>query len=143
MNSTTGTYTTTIPSPTNIASDPALAAYGVDQARQLASKIISLDPPVDVVYSSPFYRCLQTLGPTVEALQEKGRGMEPGSGKGGEGVRVEHGIRYTLYRFHSYSQLISPTANSSAQHALHTQRLHRFPPYMNISPTSPPPIDQL
>lgn len=45
----------------------------MDQAEQLSHKILTLDPPVDVVYSSPFYRCLQTLKPTVEKLETEGR----------------------------------------------------------------------
>ncbi|THZ81922.1 phosphoglycerate mutase-like protein [Aureobasidium pullulans] len=65
---TTGTYTSNLPTPTGIASDPALAAHGVNQSKELAEHIATLDPPVDVIYSSPFYRCLQTLKPTVEKL---------------------------------------------------------------------------
>jgi len=84
----TGTYATTIKSPTGIASDPALASYGEEQAQQLADRIATLDPPVDVVYSSPFYRCLQTLKPTMKTLTESG-------GLKGERahVRVDNGIR--------------------------------------------------
>lgn len=46
---------------------------------------MTLDPPVGVVYSSPFYRCLQTIKPAVEALTAAGKL----DGK----VRVENGIR--------------------------------------------------
>jgi len=84
----TGEYYTNIPSPTGIASDPALASYGVEQAKQLAEKIVTLDPPVDVVYSSPFYRCLQTLKPTMEKLKEEGR-LQDEMAK----VRVDNGLR--------------------------------------------------
>lgn len=69
MNSDTGAYTTSIKSPTGIASDPALAGYGVDQAHQLADHLISLDPSIDAFYSSPFYRCLQTINPTLAKLE--------------------------------------------------------------------------
>jgi len=85
----TGEYYANIPSPTGIASDPALASYGVEQAKQLAGKIVTLDPPIDVVYSSPFYRCLQTLKPTMEKLKEEGR-LKGEMGK----VRVDNGIRW-------------------------------------------------
>lgn len=71
MDPNTGTYYTNLPTPTGIASDPALAAKGVDQAKELASQLTNIQPPIDVVYSSPFYRCLQTLAPTVSALNEK------------------------------------------------------------------------
>lgn len=40
----------------------------MEQSRELAAHITKADPPVDVIYSSPFYRCLQTLVPTVDAL---------------------------------------------------------------------------
>ena len=70
----TGKYYANIPSPTGIDSDPPLASYGVKQAHQLATALTSLsDPPISRIYSSPFYRCLETLQPTVERL---GKGVE-------------------------------------------------------------------
>ncbi|OBT78441.1 hypothetical protein VF21_02119 [Pseudogymnoascus sp. 05NY08] len=65
----TGVYSGTIPSPTGIASDPALAGYGVTQARELADHLVTVDPPIDVFYSSPFYRCIQTIYPTIEKAE--------------------------------------------------------------------------
>ena len=63
----TGHYFTNVPSPTGIASDPALAAYGVRQAEQLATALSQVEgSPITRIYSSPFYRCLQTLQPFVE-----------------------------------------------------------------------------
>ena len=70
MDPETGTYYTNLPTPTGIASDPALAAKGVDQSKELAAHLTKVDPPIDVIYSSPFYRCLQTLAPTVSALND-------------------------------------------------------------------------
>lgn len=68
INPDTGQYYTNVPSPTGIASDPPLAAYGVRQAEQLAVALTAIkDPPITHVYSSPFYRCLQTLQPFVES----------------------------------------------------------------------------
>ncbi|KAF2726106.1 phosphoglycerate mutase-like protein [Polychaeton citri CBS 116435] len=67
----TGEYQTNIRSPTGIASDPALAAYGTQQAQQLGKHLLTVDPPVDLIYSSPFYRCLQTLSPFVESLSAR------------------------------------------------------------------------
>ena len=49
----TGTYSTTVKSPTGIASDPALASYGVQQAVQLGEHLLQVQPPVDLIYSSP------------------------------------------------------------------------------------------
>ncbi|KAL8759259.1 MAG: hypothetical protein Q9199_000872 [Rusavskia elegans] len=80
LNTTTGEYHTNSPSPTNIPSDPPLAAYGVQQSHELAIELAQLDPPVDYLYSSPFYRCLQTLEPAVEQLRP------------GIKVRAENGI---------------------------------------------------
>ncbi|KAL7798418.1 histidine phosphatase superfamily [Trichoderma ceciliae] len=67
---TTGVYSASIPSPTGIAVDPALTAHGVDQSRQLGRHLMTLDPPVEAVYSSPYYRCLQTITPFVKLQQE-------------------------------------------------------------------------
>jgi len=68
VNNVTGVYTAHIPSPTGIPSDPALSGYGVLQSKELAEKLITLDPPIDRYYSSPFYRCIQTLYPTLDKL---------------------------------------------------------------------------
>jgi len=73
----TGIYHSNIPSPTGIPSDPALAGYGALQAQELAEKLVTLDPPIERFYSSPFYRCIQTLYPTLEKLAERnGEGVE-------------------------------------------------------------------
>lgn len=84
VNPNTGDYSSAYATPTGNPSDPALAAYGEQQARELSEKIVTLDPPVDVIYSSPFYRCLQTLKPTVEKLFAQG--------KAGGKVKVENGL---------------------------------------------------
>ncbi|KAL1630228.1 C6 zinc cluster transcription factor-like protein [Neofusicoccum ribis] len=94
----TGEYksSTMASSPTGIASDPALASYGEQQAAQLADRLLALDdPPVDVVYSSPFYRCLQTLKPAAARL------FAPSGRLAGEKIRVENGLGefYGLARF--------------------------------------------
>lgn len=87
----TGHYRTSTPTPTGIPSDPQLASYGCEQAEQLGEHIVTLDPPVDVVYSSPFYRCLQTIRPAVERLIDEGRT----DGK----VRVENGVGFVVPPF--------------------------------------------
>ncbi|OJD30103.1 phosphoglycerate mutase-like protein [Diplodia corticola] len=93
----TGEYksTTLSSTPTGIPSDPALASYGEQQAAQLADKILTLDPPVDVIYSSPFYRCLQTLKPAAAQL------FAPEGRLSGKKIRVENGLGefYGLARF--------------------------------------------
>ncbi|KAI0010118.1 phosphoglycerate mutase-like protein [Xylariaceae sp. FL0662B] len=61
----TGDYTASIRSPTGLPTDPALAAHGVEQAEELAAHLLKLNPPIEQVYSSPYFRCLQTLQPFV------------------------------------------------------------------------------
>ncbi|TLS31010.1 hypothetical protein PpBr36_03490 [Pyricularia pennisetigena] len=69
----TGEYFANIPSPTGIAVDPALTAYGVDQAKELGRHLLHhVRPPIERVYSSPFYRCLQTIEPFVRSKLEEG-----------------------------------------------------------------------
>lgn len=85
----TGVYTG-LPSPTGIAGDPALTSYGVDQAHQLGRHLATLDPKVDRVYSSPFYRCLQTMQPFMQQQQQQQCG---GSVDKKMLMLPEHGIR--------------------------------------------------
>lgn len=78
INPTTGVYTSNIDSPTGIAGDPPLVAYGVQQSYQLADALTSISPPIAQIYSSPYYRCLQTIQPTAEKL--------------GLDIRADHGL---------------------------------------------------
>lgn len=64
----TGQYASAFPTPTGIPSDPTLASYGVKQSEQLGAYLLHVEPPVDLIYSSPWYRCLQTLQPFVNSL---------------------------------------------------------------------------
>ncbi|KAH6687192.1 transcription factor tau 55 kDa subunit [Plectosphaerella plurivora] len=98
VNPTTGDYKASIPSPTGISSDPALTAHGVDQARELGAHLMTVDPPIDAVYSSPYYRCLQTITPFVdlkvqdlERRQAEG-GSTPLQGEAARLIRPETGI---------------------------------------------------
>ncbi|KAI1180097.1 RNA polymerase III transcription initiation factor complex component [Nemania sp. FL0916] len=61
----TGTYTSYLRTPTGLPTDPALTSHGVEQANELATHLAGLRPPIDQVYSSPYYRCLQTISPFV------------------------------------------------------------------------------
>ncbi|MCJ1335766.1 hypothetical protein MMC09_001040 [Bachmanniomyces sp. S44760] len=71
----TGVTTSTVKSPTNIPSDPALASYGVEQSLALAERLIINSPLPTVIYSSPFYRCIQTLQPFAQRLGTEGLGQ--------------------------------------------------------------------
>ncbi|KAG0636010.1 histidine phosphatase superfamily [Tuber brumale] len=57
-----------IKSPTGVSSDDPLSAHGTDQTRELMAHLVKLDPKIDRIYTSPFYRCLETVNPTAEAL---------------------------------------------------------------------------
>lgn len=87
-----GVYSSIHKSPTGIPSDPPLAAHGVDQSQQLAKHLSTLnDPPITTIYSSPYYRCLQTLEPYVSSLPPELRHV-----KGDNGVGEWHGYaRFT------------------------------------------------
>ncbi|KAF2273490.1 phosphoglycerate mutase family protein [Westerdykella ornata] len=80
----TGVYTANPLPPTGIPTDVPLTAYGVQQSEQLADYLCQIDPPVDRIYSSPMYRCIQTLQPTAERLFAQG--------KAGGKIRVDHGL---------------------------------------------------
>jgi transcription factor C subunit 7 len=99
----TGKYTSQFPTPTGNPSDPTLTSHGVSQAHELAAHIVGdkVDPKPWRVYSSPFWRCLQTIQPSVEALiaaaKDQGNldGPRFGIEEGAEfGIRVENGIGY-------------------------------------------------
>lgn len=63
------------PPPTGIPADPVLAEHGLEQAAELGAhikKISDAGPrPVQQIYCSPYYRCLQTATPTSKALDVK------------------------------------------------------------------------
>jgi transcription factor C subunit 7 len=88
----TGIYTAHIPSPTGIAADPALTSHGVDQAQQLAQHLMTLDPPIDAVYSSPYYRCLQTIAPFVELHRQQPQAGAAAASSAVRTIRPEHGL---------------------------------------------------
>ncbi|RKF75858.1 Uncharacterized protein GcM3_082004 [Golovinomyces cichoracearum] len=84
----TGDYSTNIPCPTGIAIDPALASYGIRQSHELATHLRTLSPPIERIYSSPFYRCLQTVTPTYNALSSSETVADPSVFK----IRGETGL---------------------------------------------------
>lgn len=54
---------------TGIDSDVPLAEHGVHQAKELAHYLLSLDNQPEAVFTSPFYRCLQTTQPVAKLLE--------------------------------------------------------------------------
>ncbi|KIM48162.1 hypothetical protein M413DRAFT_439882 [Hebeloma cylindrosporum] len=67
-------------SPTGLPRDPPLTAYGETQAEELCQYFLSFpeDERPTAIFSSPYYRCLQTSHPLAKAL--------------GIPIYVEHGI---------------------------------------------------
>lgn len=80
-----GNYTTYLKSPTGLAADPALTAHGVDQANELAVRLLDAEPPIERVYSSLYYRCLQTIEPFVRKAPMTAEGKS-------QSVRGETGL---------------------------------------------------
>jgi transcription factor C subunit 7 len=97
VNPVTGEYTSNIRSPTGIAADPPLTSHGVQQAEELGRHLATLDPPIDVVFSSPYYRCLQTIAPFINTtrgklgLDRSGNDIDPSRAAAGS-IRPEMGI---------------------------------------------------
>ncbi|CCT65907.1 related to transcription initiation factor [Fusarium fujikuroi] len=88
----TGVYTGFIRSPTGIPADPALTSHGVSQSKEMGKHLMTLDPPIDAVYSSPYYRCLQTITPFIELKQQQLNDQPGIRGSAAARIRPEHGI---------------------------------------------------
>ena len=73
-----------------------MAGYGVIQAQELAVHLKTLDPPIQRFYSSPFYRCIQTINPGVEAVSALTSDPETHKIRGENGVGEWYGTaRFT------------------------------------------------
>jgi transcription factor C subunit 7 len=83
----TGIYTASmVKTPTGIPTDPPLTSKGVEQSKELAEYLCSIEPSIDRIYSSPFYRCLQTLKPTTDKLFREGKAKNR--------IRIDRGVGY-------------------------------------------------
>ncbi|TGJ80578.1 hypothetical protein E0Z10_g8176 [Xylaria hypoxylon] len=99
----TGTYTSFLRSPTGLPTDPALTSHGVEQADELAGHLLNLNPPIDQVYSSPYYRCLQTISPFISrhnAGQNKVLASDDDVPHSRLSIRVESGLSEWYGRAH-------------------------------------------
>lgn len=139
----TGTYHSIFPTPTGNPADPTLTAHGVRQSQELADYFVSEKFPGPRpwrIYSSPFYRCLQTIRPSVEALDGGDYAGGNNAGRGEKGVRIENGLGFVFYapvRQKVIKLLTIDVENGSAHR--HTSITHHPPQYlscMNISPPS-------
>ena len=72
--------------PTGIPTDPPLTSKGVEQSKELAQHLANIDPPVERIYSSPFYRCLQTLKPFTDSLFRESKATKK--------IRIDRGVGY-------------------------------------------------
>ncbi|PLB48880.1 phosphoglycerate mutase family protein [Aspergillus steynii IBT 23096] len=95
----TGTYISQFRTPTGNPADPTLTSHGVRQSHELAAHLASpsFHPKPFRIYSSPFYRCLQTIQPSVEALKENQRTQGPEQAgnidaRADFDVRIENGV---------------------------------------------------
>ncbi|KAI1660373.1 phosphoglycerate mutase-like protein [Daldinia decipiens] len=89
----TGNYTASVRSPTGLPTDPALASHGIEQANELAEHLLGLDPPIEQVYSSPYYRCMQTIQPFIRKLRHQQAQLSGGvSGDPHSEIRVDLGL---------------------------------------------------
>lgn len=138
VNHSTGEYTSHLVSPTGIAADPELTSHGVDQSKQLAVRLLEVDPPIERVYSSPFYRCLQTIEPFVSQRSNlvgksghKGKDLmiraEPGVGEWFGSAPFEHPTSAAIEVLKpmfpaidiSYEPIIRPTRTGESLAELH------------------------
>ncbi|OAA74148.1 phosphoglycerate mutase family protein [Cordyceps fumosorosea ARSEF 2679] len=90
-----GNYRSHIPSPTGIPADPPLTSHGIEQAEELAAHLSSLSAPaVEAVYSSPYYRCLQTIAPFVRRQAEAAAAGTLSARAADTALRIrgEHGV---------------------------------------------------
>lgn len=55
--------------PTGVDSDVPLAKHGIDQAKELAHYILSLGNQPELIFSSPFFRCIETSEPIADILE--------------------------------------------------------------------------
>lgn len=57
------------PPPTGVENDVPLAEHGLEQAEELSKYMLNeIEPKPEVLFSSPFYRCIQTIKPTKQSL---------------------------------------------------------------------------
>lgn len=111
----TGKYHSQFPTPTGNPADPTLTSRGVQQSHELAAYLVSpgFQPKPFRIYSSPYYRCLQTIRPAVEALrklQQSRKGKDGSLEENAElDVRIENGVGLVSI---SFPQLTQNTCHS-------------------------------
>lgn len=102
------------------------------QSKQLGEHLLKLNPPVDLIYSSPFYRCIQTLLPFTNALAER-------KGKDAIRVNVEPGVG----EFYGLARFDHPSPASMTELNRHFEYLHLSEPKIIVPSTKGESIPQL
>ncbi|KAI9143883.1 histidine phosphatase superfamily [Paraphysoderma sedebokerense] len=91
-------------SPTTLLHDPPLSRLGIQQSLELKSYFLSLPSHLRPahIFSSPYYRCLQTIQPTAEALGIKVK-IEQGVSEwhSSPAIVEENGIRRVKRKKHA------------------------------------------
>ncbi|KAJ5167331.1 uncharacterized protein N7482_006112 [Penicillium canariense] len=126
----TGTYKSQFPTPTGNPADPALTSHGVRQSHELAVHIAGPDfhPKPFRVYSSPFYRCLQTIQPSVEELRKKHHESKYTSNNGSLHGQIDPAADLDVRIENGLGEWFGPTTffNHPSHPAPDTMRIH-FP----------------
>jgi transcription factor C subunit 7 len=102
----------------------------VKQAEELATHLLAIQPPPDKLYSSPYYRCLQTLNPYVTQRAERDGGVE---------VWVEQG----LSEFYGTARFTHPSPADIGELRRHFDHLHSEPEPVVVPSTKGETIPQL
>ncbi|KAJ5312130.1 hypothetical protein PENANT_c011G11040 [Penicillium antarcticum] len=113
----TGTYKAQFPTPTGNPADPALTSHGVRQSHELAEHVAApqFHPKPFRVYSSPFYRCLQTIQPSVEEL--KRISTQSGNSQLADlNVRIENGLGEWFGATNFFDHPPHPTSKEMSTH---------------------------
>ncbi|KAJ5948173.1 Histidine phosphatase superfamily clade-1 [Penicillium verhagenii] len=121
----TGTYKSQFPTPTGNPADPSLTSYGINQSHELSAHIggPAFHPKPFRVYSSPFYRCLQTIQPSVEELRKQSQQdavCDTGLGRidpaSNFDVRIENGVGEWFGPTTFFEHPPHPTPETMQQH---------------------------
>ncbi|KAF3933538.1 hypothetical protein ABW19_dt0200548 [Dactylella cylindrospora] len=143
-----GNYNATIKSPTGIPSDPPLTSYGVDQARQLGVHLASLDVKPQEIYSSPYYRCLQTSEPIAKELGLGIAGIEGGIAEWFGTAPFDHPLPATadlLKTFFpnldaSYVPIITPARRGETMAQVHDRAAYALTRLIDYIDTNKPDV---
>lgn len=111
--------------PTGIATDPALTEHGIKQSEEVGVAMEKLLRQSQsghriAIFSSPFYRCLQTIAPTIARMRRHGWGgfvhIEAGFGEWFGTAPFNHPAPLDPANMHAkFFDFVHPTYQSQAQ----------------------------